>query len=70
MTMQPICGSAFQAIQGLVHLADDLCIEGVQRLGAVESDQADPALDVQQNGFVAHESAPAKSQRLREMTMR
>ncbi|MOA31816.1 hypothetical protein D3C78_1529940 [compost metagenome] len=58
----------FQTVQRVVQFADNLRIQCVQCLGTIERDQADPALDVQQNRFVTHANIP--SQRLREMTMR
>ncbi|MNN61089.1 hypothetical protein D3C81_1763060 [compost metagenome] len=46
----------FQCIKGLVHFADQLRVQRIQRLWAVESDQANAAMGFQQNGFVRHES--------------
>ncbi|MNT15925.1 hypothetical protein D3C72_1510050 [compost metagenome] len=45
---------ALELVQGLVDLADDLRVQRVQRLRAVEGDQADLAVDVQQDGFECH----------------
>jgi len=44
-----------QRIEGLVHFADQLRVQGIQRLRAVEGDQANAAVGFEQNGFVRHE---------------
>ncbi|MCY1441367.1 hypothetical protein D9M71_576800 [compost metagenome] len=55
-----------QAVEHLVEFADQLRVERIQRLGAVQGDQGDALLDLEQQGFVAHVHSP----RLRAITRR
>ncbi|MOA09478.1 hypothetical protein D3C78_1293100 [compost metagenome] len=45
---------ALEAVEHLVELVDELGIDGVERLGAVQGDQADSAGLLHQQGLVGH----------------
>ena len=43
-----------EGIEGFRHLLDELRVQGVERVGAVEPDDADAALGFDDDGFVSH----------------
>jgi len=49
---------SLETVERPVDLADELAVQRVQRLRAVERDQPDPALRLDENGLISHGGLP------------